>query len=62
MSPKSPSKVIYSLNTDDVQHVADEVLDRTLTKSELAKVQESVGNYIDWYQAIENAIHAHGMK
>jgi hypothetical protein len=51
------SKAIYSLSVEDVQTVADEVLERRLTEKEVALVEKSVGDYIDWFQAIENAIH-----
>ena len=50
------SKVIYSLNVQDVQRVAEEVLKRRLTDKEITSVGNSVGNYVDWFQAIENAI------
>jgi len=45
-----PSKIVYSINTDDIQDVANEVLERDLSKKELASVQESVGDYIDWFE------------
>lgn len=50
---------IYSINIQDIQDVAGEVLDRPLTKKETALVKESVGDYIDWFQAIEFAINKH---
>jgi hypothetical protein len=59
---KNNAKIVYSINTDDIQSVANEVLERDLKNKELAAVQESVGDYIDWFQAIENAIHRHVAK
>lgn len=59
MKKQYRSKIVYSINTDDIQSVANEVLERDLRKEELASVQESVGDYIDWFQAIENAIQKH---
>jgi len=53
------NKVIYSLNNDDMQNVAMQKLNRHLTKRETLIVQENVGNYIDWFQAIDNAISDH---
>ena len=47
---------IYKLSIEDLQHVAREVLERELTKKEIATVGNKVGDYIDWFQAIENAI------
>ncbi len=52
-------EIVYAINVDDIQEVANQVLERNLTKNELALVQESVGDYIDWFQAIENAINKH---
>jgi hypothetical protein len=53
------NKIIYSINVADIQEVALEVLGRPLTKKEINDVQCSVGDYIDWFQAIEHAIHKH---
>ncbi len=53
------NKIVYSLNITDIQEVAQEVLDRKLSKEEIIKVQESIGDYLDWFQAIENSIHKH---
>lgn len=51
------SKIIYSLNIEDVQNVATEKLGRKLTKKELKIVEDRIGRYIDWYQTIDFAIH-----
>lgn len=48
---------VYKLSIADLQHVAMEVLERQLTREEIAAVENAVGDYIDWFQAIENAIH-----
>jgi hypothetical protein len=53
------AKSVYELSTEDLQLVAREVLERELTDEEIAAVGISVGDYIDWFQAIENAIHKH---
>jgi len=49
-------KIIYSLNTEDVQKVANDLLDRDLTDPEIESVNESIANRIDWYEVIENSI------
>ena len=59
MKKDKNDRIIYSLNVIDIQDVAKQVLKRRLTKKEIALVEESVGNYIDWFQAIENSIHKH---
>jgi hypothetical protein len=48
---------VYKLSVEDLQRVASEVLERELTREELAAVGNAVGDHIDWFQAIENAIH-----
>jgi hypothetical protein len=53
------TKIIYSINIADVQEVARRVLDRQLTNQELAAVEGAVGDFIDWFGAIESAIHKH---
>ena len=50
------SKIIYSINIEDVQNVAEEELGRKLTKKELKIIEDKLGDYIDWYSAIDMAI------
>jgi hypothetical protein len=50
------SKIIYSINIEDVQNVAEEELGRKLSKKELEIIEDKLGDYIDWYSAIEIAI------
>ena len=50
-------KTVYKLTVEDLQRVASETLQREMTGEEIAAVSDAVGDYIDWFQAIENAIH-----
>jgi hypothetical protein len=50
-------KTVYEISVDDLQEVAKEVLERELTDDEITTVGNSVGDYIDWFQAVENAIN-----
>jgi len=52
-------KTVYEISVADLQDVAKEVLERELTDEEVVAVGNSVGDYIDWFQAIENAINQH---
>jgi hypothetical protein len=52
-------RTVYEISVDDLQRVAIEVLERKLTDEEIIVVGNSVGDYIDWFQAIENAINKH---
>ncbi len=54
-------KIIYSLNTLDVQTVATEEIGRELTLKEIKGIEDKIAKNIDWYSAIANAIGA-GIK
>ena len=56
---KDSERIVYSLNVEDIQNVAQEVLDRKLKKKEISLVEDSIGNYINWFDVIEFAIHKH---
>ena len=49
-------RIIYSLNIDDVQTVASEILDRHLSTNEIAQIENAVAERIDWFEAIVGAI------
>jgi hypothetical protein len=57
MKTAAREETVYELSIDDLQHVAREVVGRELTSGEIAAVGSAVGDCIDWFQAIENAIH-----
>ena len=57
-----PEKIIYSINIEDVQNVAEQELERKLTAKELRLVEKKVGDYINWYEAILNAINEVKLK
>ena len=52
-----PEKIIYSINIEDIQTVAEQELDRKLTEEELRLVENKLGDYVGWYEAILNAIN-----
>ncbi len=51
------NKIIYSIAIKDVYEVAQEVLDRKLTKEELQFVEDKIGNRIAWYDIIEDILN-----
>ena len=59
MKKDKNERIIYSINVGDVQEVANHVLDRKLTKEEIKSVELSIGDYINWFDAIENSIREH---
>ena len=50
------SDIVYSLIKEDLQTVSNEVLNRDLTTEEITLLESKIGDYIDWYDSIENAI------
>jgi len=52
-------KIIYSINLEDVQHVAQEEFGRTLTNHELNIVEDKIGDQFHWYEAIASVISMH---
>ena len=50
------SKVIYSINIEDLQTVAEQELERKLTDEEIKNVEKRLGEYIDWYGAIASTL------
>ena len=49
-------RIIYSLNSEDVQTVASGILDRHLSTNEIAQIEDAVAERIDWFEAIAGAI------
>lgn len=41
------SKIIYSINVEDAQNVAEEELGRELSEEELKIIENKIGDYID---------------
>lgn len=52
----NPEHVVYSLNVDDIQSVAEEEISRQLTDDELNRVIDNLPGYINWQDAILLAI------
>ena len=59
MKNHSNDRIVYSISVGDIQEVAKQILERDLTEKEVILVEESVGDYIDWFQSIENALRKH---
>jgi hypothetical protein len=56
---ESNKKVIYSINIEDVQNVAQRAFVRILNQRELETVENKIGDYIPWYDFIETTIENH---
>lgn len=51
------NRIVYSLNVEDLQRVANDELSRDLTIDEIKVIENKIGDYISWYDAIASAIH-----
>ena len=52
----SKRKIVYYLNVEDLQTVAEQELDRELSDSEIDLIGEKIGDYIPWCEAIASVI------
>jgi hypothetical protein len=52
----SIEKIIYHLTIADLQTVANDALNRNLTETEIKILESKIGDYMDWYGAIQLAI------
>jgi hypothetical protein len=50
------SHIVYAINVEDVQNVAEEEYGRTLDDRELKLVEENIGDYIDWFSSVAACI------
>lgn len=55
-------KIIYQLSVEDIQTAAEDFLDRKLNKKELKRVVDRIGDYIPWFDAIENVFLEFGLE
>lgn len=53
------NKIIYSINIEDAQNVAQQELGRDLTNKELKIVEDKIGDQFDWLEAIASVIERH---
>lgn len=51
------NKVIYQLIVEDVQTVAQDVIDRDLSDDEIKRILDQIAENIPWYDAISDAIY-----
>ncbi len=51
------NKIVYFLTVGDIQTVATEELERKLTPEEIENIIETIGEKINWYDAIAYSIN-----
>ncbi len=50
--------ILYSINVEDAQNVANDTIERDLTDSEIKKVEERLGDYLpNWLDLLEMTIN-----
>jgi len=54
---KTKDRIVYSINVEDLQTVAEQELDRELSDDEIEIIENRLGNYIDWYGTIALALN-----
>ncbi|GAB4504256.1 MAG: hypothetical protein Fur0043_12500 [Anaerolineales bacterium] len=53
---KDRAEIVYSLNVEDIQTVAEQEMGRELSDDEIDRVIDALGEQINWYEAILFAI------
>jgi hypothetical protein len=48
-------KIVYAICVEDIYRTAKDI-DQELTEQQVSAISDKLGDYIDWQQAIENAI------
>ena len=48
--------IVYSINYEDLQTYANQELGRAFSGNELALIENKIGDYINWYEAIDAAV------
>jgi len=56
---KTTDRVLYSINVEDAQKVAQQKLGRELSAAEIAIVEEHLGDQLDWFGAIATVLEQH---
>ena len=57
MNNQINQKIVYSLNVDDIQTVAQQEIERELTREEIVSIEDSIAENVGWYDAIAAAIN-----
>jgi hypothetical protein len=57
MGKTKRNTVVYSLCIEDINTVAEQEIERTLTIDEIDRIKDHIATRINWYDAISDAIH-----
>ena len=52
---KMKERVVYYMDAEDVQTVANECLNRSLSDDEIEMIEDAIAEKVDWFGAIEDA-------
>lgn len=53
---------VYYITVEDIQNVAEQVIERKLTTKEIMNIEDIIAENIPWYDAIVDAIRAKGYE
>jgi hypothetical protein len=53
---KMKERVVYYMDAEDVQAVANECLDRSLSDDEIEMIEDAITEKVDWFGAIDGTI------
>lgn len=56
MKSELAPEIIYSINTEDVQDVVEQVFGGELSPSQLELLKSKLGDYIPWFDSVVNAV------
>ena len=54
---KNKYHIVYSINIEDIQNVANQEINRELSDDEVKRVEELIGKKIDWYEVMLDSIN-----
>mgnify|MGYP000993723082 CR=1 FL=1 len=50
-------RIVYFINVEDLQRVANDELSRDLTIDEIKIIEDKIGDYIPWYDTIASLVY-----
>ncbi len=56
MKVETTERVVYYMNVEDIQTVANECISRSLSDNEIELIEDAIAERVDWFGAIEGAI------
>ena len=55
-------KILYAISAEDANTVTQDIFNRKPTKKEIEFLDRNLGDFINWYDAVENALYSFKAK